>query len=87
MFISFISICSSYSQGNGRVVKVIYDGCGYTSGVSTYNDGRKVFSLMFSETIYLDGFNVISGTAQEVYDMMKFFFKICRRARRHRWIY
>lgn len=22
MFISFISICSSYSQGNGRVVKV-----------------------------------------------------------------
>lgn len=38
MFISFISICSSYSQGNGRVVKVIYDGCGYTSGVSTYND-------------------------------------------------
>ena len=75
MFIAFISICSSYSQGNGRVVKVIYDGCGYTSGVSTYNDGRKVFSLMFSETIYLDGFNVISGTAQEVYDMIKFFSK------------
>lgn len=74
LLIAMLFICLSfYAQNNGRILKIIYDGCGYTSSVTEYKNGNKIFSLDFEESIYVDGFNVKCGSAQDIYNEMKLF--------------
>lgn len=74
LLITMLFPCISfYAQDNGRILKIIYDGCGYTSSVTEYKNGNRIFSLDFEESVYVDGFNVKQGSAQDIYNEMKLF--------------